>query len=95
MLRIPALMRKHAGTVGLTPIPVKGTGVVWGIGLPIHSVAMVMGGISEQPAAVRGKFVVREVLRLTISFNHDIVDGAPAASFVTRLTEEIESQAVV
>jgi pyruvate/2-oxoglutarate dehydrogenase complex dihydrolipoamide acyltransferase (E2) component len=94
MLRIPALLRKHAGTVGLTSIPEKGTGAVWGIGLPIYGVAMVMGGISEQPAAVRGKFVVREVLRLTISLNHD-VDGAPAASFVTRLTEEIESQAAV
>jgi pyruvate/2-oxoglutarate dehydrogenase complex dihydrolipoamide acyltransferase (E2) component len=95
MLRTPSLMRKHAGTVGLTSIPVKGTGALWGIGLPIHSVAVVMGGISEQPAAVDGKVVVREVLRLTISFNHDIVDGAPAARFVTRLIEEIESRAVV
>jgi pyruvate/2-oxoglutarate dehydrogenase complex dihydrolipoamide acyltransferase (E2) component len=93
MLRTPSLMRKHAGTVGLTSIPVKRAGALWGIGLPIHSVAVVMGGISEQPAAVDGKVIVREVLRLTISFNHDIVDGAPAARFVTRLIEEIESPA--
>ena len=34
---------------------------------------------------------IREYLCLTVSLNHDIIDGAPAARFVTRLKEPIES----
>ena len=32
----------------------------------------------------------REILNLTLAFNHDIVDGAPAARFTGRLTALIE-----
>jgi pyruvate/2-oxoglutarate dehydrogenase complex dihydrolipoamide acyltransferase (E2) component len=38
-----------------------------------------------------GHVTVREYLSLTISFDHDIVDGAPAARFMRRLKELIES----
>jgi pyruvate/2-oxoglutarate dehydrogenase complex dihydrolipoamide acyltransferase (E2) component len=34
---------------------------------------------------------VRETLCLTVSFNHDIIDGAPAARFVKRLSELVKS----
>jgi pyruvate/2-oxoglutarate dehydrogenase complex dihydrolipoamide acyltransferase (E2) component len=33
----------------------------------------------------------REILNLTVMFDHDIVDGAPAARFMRRLVELIES----
>jgi pyruvate/2-oxoglutarate dehydrogenase complex dihydrolipoamide acyltransferase (E2) component len=36
---------------------------------------------------------VREYLCLTLSLNHDIINGAPAARFVKRLTDLIESGA--
>ncbi|MFN2167693.1 MAG: 2-oxo acid dehydrogenase subunit E2, partial [Anaerolineae bacterium] len=32
----------------------------------------------------------REFLSLTMSFDHDIVDGAPAARFARRFTELLE-----
>ena len=38
-----------------------------------------------------GHVAVREYLSLTISFDHDIIDGAPAARFTERLKELIES----
>ena len=34
---------------------------------------------------------MRDYLSLTISFDHDIIDGAPAARFTERLKELIES----
>jgi pyruvate/2-oxoglutarate dehydrogenase complex dihydrolipoamide acyltransferase (E2) component len=34
---------------------------------------------------------MREYLNVTISFDHDIVDGAPAARFTQRLKELIEA----
>ena len=40
---------------------------------------------------VDGKIAIRDYLCVTLSFDHDIVDGAPAARFVSRLRELIES----
>ena len=34
--------------------------------------------------------VTREFLDLTVSVDHDVVDGAPAARFIRRLREAIE-----
>jgi pyruvate/2-oxoglutarate dehydrogenase complex dihydrolipoamide acyltransferase (E2) component len=33
---------------------------------------------------------IREYLPVTLSFNHDIIDGAPAARFAKRFQELIE-----
>lgn len=38
-----------------------------------------------------GRIEIREYLSLTLSFNHDVIDGAPAARFAQRLKELIES----
>ena len=34
---------------------------------------------------------IREYLSLTVSFDHDIIDGAPAARFTERFKDLIES----
>jgi hypothetical protein len=52
---------------------------------------LTVGGIGEKQVVVDGHAVVREYLSLTISVDHDIVDGAPAARFTRRLKELIES----
>jgi pyruvate/2-oxoglutarate dehydrogenase complex dihydrolipoamide acyltransferase (E2) component len=40
---------------------------------------------------VDGRIEIREFLCLTLSFDHDIIDGAPAARFTSRLKALIES----
>jgi 2-oxoacid dehydrogenases acyltransferase (catalytic domain) len=50
-----------------------------------------VGGIGEKQTLVDGRPVVREYLNLTISIDHDLVDGAPAARFTKRLKDLIES----
>ena len=50
-----------------------------------------MGGIAWKPAVVEGRIEPREILHLTVVFNHDLIDGAPAARFTRRLVELIES----
>ena len=39
----------------------------------------------------RDRIEPREILNLTVVFDHDVADGAPAARFVWRLVELIES----
>ena len=49
-----------------------------------------LGGMAEEPVLMSGQISNHEFLRVTISFDHDIVDGAPAARFTQRLRELIE-----
>lgn len=84
--------RKHyGGTVGLTSVGMFASHGGWGIGVPSHTLAITMGGIAEKPGVVDGRIEVREYLSLTLSFDHDVVDGAPAARFGECLTALIES----
>jgi pyruvate/2-oxoglutarate dehydrogenase complex dihydrolipoamide acyltransferase (E2) component len=68
-----------------------GRGSGWGIPLPTYTLSITVGGISEKPVVVNGKIESRECLNITASFDHNVVDGAPAARFTQRLKELIES----
>ncbi|MGY1726170.1 2-oxo acid dehydrogenase subunit E2 [Geodermatophilus sp. SYSU D01062] len=46
-----------------------------------------------KPVVVGDRIEAREVLGLTVAFDHDVVDGAPAARFVERLVDHVESGA--
>ena len=60
--------------------------------LPVtHGLDLVVGGIAWKPAVVEGRIEPREILNLTVVFDHDVIDGAPAARFTRRLVELIES----
>jgi pyruvate/2-oxoglutarate dehydrogenase complex dihydrolipoamide acyltransferase (E2) component len=89
--RSPQMWKKYRGTVGLTTVGMFGKGAGWGIPLPSHSLWMTVGGIGEKPGVVDGQIVMRDYLSLTISFDHETIDGAPAARFTERLKELIES----
>ena len=54
-----------------------------------------MGGIVERTGDASGLPQTREHLCLTISFDHDIVDGAPAARFTKRFAELLASGEVI
>jgi hypothetical protein len=47
-------------------------------------------GIARKPAVVEERVEPRDLLNITVAFDHDVVDGAPAARFVQRLVELIE-----
>lgn len=89
--RMPHWRRRIAGTVGLTSVGMFGSSGGWALGAPGHSLAFLIGGISVKPGLVDGQLAPREVLNVTISFDHDLVDGAPAARFARRFTELMES----
>jgi pyruvate/2-oxoglutarate dehydrogenase complex dihydrolipoamide acyltransferase (E2) component len=89
--RSPWVWKKYRGTVGLTTVGMFGKGAGWGIPLPSHALWLTVGGIGEKPVLVDGQIALRDYLSLTISFDHDVVDGAPAARFTARLKDLIES----
>jgi pyruvate/2-oxoglutarate dehydrogenase complex dihydrolipoamide acyltransferase (E2) component len=89
--RDPQVQKKYGGTVGLTAVGMFGEGAGWGIPSPTPTLMITVGGIGEKPGVVDGHIAMREYLSLTISFDHDIIDGAPAARFTQRLKDLIES----
>ena len=49
-----------------------------------------VGGIAERPMVVDGDVETRQHLSLTVTVDHDIVDGVPAARYTRRRCELIE-----
>jgi len=81
-----------AGTVAITAVGMFGHGQGgWGIAPTAHALTLVVGGIALKPAVVEGRIEPRQFLHLTVVFNHDTIDGAPATRFTRRLVELIES----
>jgi pyruvate/2-oxoglutarate dehydrogenase complex dihydrolipoamide acyltransferase (E2) component len=89
--RSPSVQKKYGGTVGVTAVGMFGKGAGWGIPINDHTMDLTLGGIAEKPGIVDGQIAIRQYLCMTVSFNHAIVDGAPAARFTQRLKELIES----
>ena len=85
------------GTVILTSVGMFGKSGGHGVGfLPCHTLGLTVGGIAKKPGLTAdGRVEPREFLNLTVSFDHDIVDGAPAARFTSRLVDLIESASLL
>jgi pyruvate/2-oxoglutarate dehydrogenase complex dihydrolipoamide acyltransferase (E2) component len=86
----PRVQKKYGGTVGVTAVGMFGQGGGWGIPINDHTLDLTVGGIAKKPGVVDGQIAIRNYLCLTMSFNHSIIDGAPAARFSTRLRQLIE-----
>jgi pyruvate dehydrogenase E2 component (dihydrolipoamide acetyltransferase) len=52
-----------------------------------------VGRIVREPAVVEGRVVPRDVLTLSLTFDHRVVDGAPAARFLDTLRRCLEQPA--
>jgi pyruvate/2-oxoglutarate dehydrogenase complex dihydrolipoamide acyltransferase (E2) component len=51
--------------------------------------------MARRPKVVDDQVAVRDVLDMTLTIDHNVVDGAPAARFAARLRELIERAAVL
>ncbi|MDD5467188.1 MAG: 2-oxo acid dehydrogenase subunit E2 [Anaerolineales bacterium] len=91
--RFPSLLKRFNGTVIVTSVGMFGSRAGWGIPLPGHTLCVTIGGIESKPVLKDGHISNREHLCLTLSFDHDIVDGGPAARFTQRLADLIQEGA--
>ena len=107
VLAEPQRRKRLTGTVAVTSIGMFGRGTAWAIPLTGYSLCLTVGGIARKPGVVSDRpggvdggarverIEVREMLALTISVDHDVIDGAPAARFGARLAELIEGAAAL
>lgn len=90
MFKNPQLIKDYYGTVLVTSIGMFGTGTGWGIPVSNHSLQLTLGGVGEKPGVVNHRIEVRKYLSVTVTFDHDVIDGAPAARFMQCLKDRIE-----
>ena len=73
------------GTVdGFTPILNQGQSSLLGAGRSV-----------QKPVVRNGEIVIREIITLSLTVDHQVIDGAVAASFLRRLQQTIERPAAL
>lgn len=88
--KFPHVMRRYSSSVLVTAVGMFGKGGGWGIPVASFSLTVTLGGIAEKPGVANGQIEIREYLDVTLSFDHDIIDGAPAARFTQYFRELVE-----
>lgn len=90
-----SMTKKHFGTTYVTSV--SGFTNVSGFAVPFiagqtRPLAFSIGSIVKKPGIINSEIKIREYLSLTITINHDLVDGAPAARFINRLKQRVEGE---
>jgi pyruvate/2-oxoglutarate dehydrogenase complex dihydrolipoamide acyltransferase (E2) component len=91
-------MRAHlqTGTVQVTAVGMFAAGAGYALAPPtLASLLVVVGGLSTRPRVIDQQIVIRDVLDITITIDHNVVDGAPAARFGAELRSLLESAAAL
>lgn len=79
------------GTFTISNLGVYGIDSFNPIITPGQSTILGVCRIADKPVVVNGEIKIRPMMNLCLSFDHRILDGAPAAEFLARLREILES----
>lgn len=96
LLADPRRRRRLTGTAAVTAVSMFGRDAGWGLPFISHSIVLTVGGIGRRPSVdPGGRIEQREMVCLTLSVDHDVVDGAPLARFISRFSGMVESAALL
>ena len=84
-------MAQRYGKVAVTAVGMFSPDRSWMVPLSSATVLLTVGGIHKEIIPGQDREQEAEYLHLTLSFNHDIIDGAPAARFAKDLESLISS----
>ncbi len=84
------LEQLSGGTFSLTNGEVYGSLMSSPILNPPQSAILGMHKIQERPVALNGQVVIRPMMYLAVSYDHRIIDGREAVSFLVRVKESLE-----
>ena len=75
------------GVVGVNNVGMGTGGAGWGLSPGAGTLGVTIGGISPRLGLVEGEPKAQEVAHLTLAYDHDVINGVPAARFTSRLLE--------
>lgn len=79
------------GTFTVTNLGMYGVEFFTPIINPPEAAILGVGRIAEKPVVVDGELKIRPFVTLSLSYDHRIVDGAPAAEFLANVKQKIEN----
>ena len=79
------------GTFTITNLGMYGVDVFTPIINPPETAILGVGRVAEKPVVVEEQIVVRPTMQLSLTFDHRVVDGAPAARFLQKVKQNLES----
>ncbi|HET6581538.1 MAG TPA: 2-oxo acid dehydrogenase subunit E2, partial [Methanoregula sp.] len=77
ILKNPFRYKKTMGTAIITSVGSVAYLPGWVIPKAMHNLCFALGSVVKKPWVVRNKVEIRDILHLTVLFDHDVVDGAP------------------
>ncbi|WP_173923044.1 2-oxo acid dehydrogenase subunit E2 [Agromyces sp. Marseille-P2726] len=89
--RRPRAAATFGPAVGVTSLGMYSSGWGWAVPLAPLTLIVTVGEVMERPVVHEGRIVARPMLPLTLSFDHAVIDGAPAARFTAALRTLVES----
>ena len=87
----PFRCKEQMGTVMITSVGSVARVPGWILPKSIHNLCFALGSVVKKPWVVGEGIVAQDILHLTVLFDHDVVDGAPAARFVADLVRRMEA----
>ena len=57
---------------------------------PHEAAILAVGRVVEKPVVVDGKIEIKPIMMLSLSYDHRILDGAPASEFLRKVKKKIE-----
>jgi len=90
LLRHPRLAFRKMGNVAFTSLGMMGKVDGWFIPISVHPVCFGVSSIIKKPAVVNDSIEIRDILRMSVLIDHDVMDGAPMARFISDLSRNIE-----
>ncbi|MFA6472274.1 MAG: 2-oxo acid dehydrogenase subunit E2 [Candidatus Latescibacterota bacterium] len=94
ILQNPFRTKEMMGTTIVTTVGTVGRLPGWIIPRSMHNLCFAIGSIVKKPWVFEERIEIRDILHLTVLFNHDTVDGVPAARFIASLVDHIEGNTV-
>jgi len=78
------------GTFTITNLGMYGVEFFIPIINPPEAAILAVGRVVEKPVVVDGKIEIKPMIMLSLSYDHRIVDGAPASEFLRKAKEKLE-----
>lgn len=89
----PQRVQNMMGTVMISSLGTVGRLSGWMLPTSMHPLSIGIGSLNKKPAVYQGAIQKRDILHLTVAFDHDVIDGMPARAFVDELVARLEAGA--
>lgn len=90
ILRRPKMAFGKMGNVAFTSIGMMGRVNGWFIPIAVHPLCFGISSITKKPVVRNNEIQIREILNMSVLLDHDVIDGADMARFISELSGSIE-----